>query len=76
MVLFHLIFTTIRPKIKVLIDLFLLCAHDLSTKMYDPLSFILSLFCAWPFDQKLMSSLIYLFYLYTTIRPKIKVLTD
>ena len=131
MVLFHLIFTTIRPKIRVLIDLFLLCAHDHSTKiygllsfifsfvydhstkiralidlfllfvhdhstkLYGPLSFILSLFCARPFDQKLGSlsfilsffgarpfdqklgaSLIYSFHLYTTIRPKIRILID
>ena len=45
MVLFHLIFrlcTTIRPKISVLFDLFLFCARDHSTKIYDSLSFILS----------------------------------
>ena len=45
MVLFHLIFllcTTIRPKIRVHTDLFLLFAHDHSTKVYGPLSFILS----------------------------------
>ena len=30
---------TIRPKNRVLIDLFLLFAHDHLTKMYDPLSF-------------------------------------
>ena len=45
MVLFHLIFlfyTTIRPKLRVLIDLFLLCAYDHSTEIYGPLSFILS----------------------------------
>ena len=33
---------TIRPKIRVLIDLFLSFTHDHSTKMYGPLSFILS----------------------------------
>ena len=46
MVLFQLILllcTTIRPKIRVVIDLFLLCAHDYSTDIYIPLSFILSL---------------------------------
>ena len=46
MVLFHLFFlfcTTIQPKIRSLIDLFLLFAGDHSTKIYDPLSFILSL---------------------------------
>ena len=44
MVFFHLIFlfcSTIRPKIRVLIDLFVLCARDHSTEIYDPLSFIL-----------------------------------
>ena len=42
MVLFHLTFllcTTIRPKIRVAIDLFLFCAHDHSTKIYGLLSF-------------------------------------
>ena len=34
---------TFRPKIRILIDLFLLFAHDNSTKIYGPLSFILSL---------------------------------
>ena len=34
---------TIRPKIGVVIDLFLLFAHDHSTKLYGLLSFILSL---------------------------------
>ena len=33
-------------------------------------------FSIWLFGQKLGSSLIYLFYLYTTIRPKIRVLID
>ena len=45
MVLFNLIFllcTSMRTKIRVLIDLFLLCAHDHLTKMYRPLSFTLS----------------------------------
>ena len=44
MVLFHLIFllyTTIRPKISVHTNLFLLFAHDHST--FGPLSLILSL---------------------------------
>ena len=47
MVLFHLLFsflcTTIPPKIRVLIDLFLLFAHDHSTKMYGSLSYFLPL---------------------------------
>ena len=44
--LFHFFYplcTTIRPKISVLIDLFLLFVRDHSTKLYGPLSFILSL---------------------------------
>ena len=44
MVLFHLILdTTIWPKIRVLIDLFLLYAHNHSTEIYGPFSFIFSL---------------------------------
>ena len=45
MVFFHLVFlqcTTIRPKIRVLNDLFLLFAHDHSTKIYGLLLVILS----------------------------------
>ena len=45
MAFFHLIFllyTTIRPKIRVLIDLFLLCEQNHSTEIYGPFSFILS----------------------------------
>ena len=60
-------------KIRVLIHLFRLFVHDHSTKFYGLLLFILSLFCARSFDQKLGSSSIYLFYLYMTIRPKIRV---
>ena len=41
--IFLLLCTTIRPKMKVLIDLFLLFAHDHSTKLYGPLSYILLL---------------------------------
>ena len=33
---------TIRPKIRVIINLFLLCVHDHSTEIYGPLSFVLS----------------------------------
>ena len=46
MVLFYLFFllcTTIRPKLRVFIDLFFILAHDHSTKLHGPLSFILSL---------------------------------
>ena len=53
----------------VLIDLFLLFAHDHSTNIYGPLSFIF-FFCARPSDQELWSSLIYFFYFQSTIRPK------
>ena len=72
MVPFHLIFllcTTIRPKIRVLIDLFLLFAHDHSTKIYDRLSFILSL-CT-TIRSKMIVPVNLFFYLYTTIRPKL-----
>ena len=55
-------------------DLFLLCAHDYSTKIYGPLSFILS--SMHNNSTKNWSSLIYLFYLYSTIRPKIRVLIN
>ena len=61
--------TTIRPEFRVPTDLFLLYAHDHSTKTYGPLPFNLS-FCARPFDQKLGSTLIYFFYLHRTIRQK------
>ena len=70
MVLFHLYFllcTTIRPKSRVAIDLFLSFAHEHSTKIYDLHLFFL---CARPFEQKLGSSLIYFFYLHTTIQQK------
>ena len=40
--LFFLFWTTIRPIIKVLIDLFRSFAQEYSTKIYGPLSFILS----------------------------------
>ena len=63
-VLFHLFFhlwTIIRPKIRVVIYLLLSFAHDHSTKIYDPLSFILSSCTERPFDQKLWSSLTYIF---------------
>ena len=75
MVLFHLIFllcSTIRPKIRSLIDLFLL----ITIRRKHTILFHLFFFCAKLFDQKLGSTLIYFFYLYTTIRPKIRVLID
>ena len=40
--IYFLLCTTIRPKIMVLIDVFHLFAYDHSTKIYGPLSFILS----------------------------------
>ena len=67
--------TSIRPEFRVPNDLFLLFTHDHSVKVYDLLSIII--FFAQPFDQKLGSKLIYyFFYLYTTIRPKIRVLIN
>ena len=63
--------TTIRPEFRAY--LFLLYAHDQSTKIYGPLSFNLS-FCARPFVQKSGSTLIYFFYLHTTIRQEYMVL--
>ena len=68
MILFYLFFllcTAIRPDIRVLIDLFRLFAQDHFSSF-----FVCSFFCAWPFDQKLGSSLIYFVYLHTTIRLK------
>ena len=53
---------------------FFLFANDHSTKIYDPPSFILALHT--PVGPKLKYSLIYLFYLYMTIQPNIRVLTD
>ena len=70
MVLFHLfcflLCTTIRLKITVLItNLFQLYAHDISTKTYDPLSFVFFF---------LGSSTISSFHFHTTVRPKYMVL--
>ena len=84
MVLFCLLFllcTAIRPKVRVLIDLFRSFPHDHSSEISGPLSFILSfvhlffLSLILSFvDQKLNSSLIYFFHLHATIRPKYLVL--
>ena len=67
--LFFLLWTTIGPKIRVLIDLiFFIC-----TRLFDQIiwsSFIYSFFSAQPFNQKLGSSLTYLFHFHTTIRQK------
>ena len=73
MVLFHLLFfkcTIIRPQISH-IDLF----SYLQTTIRPNYRGLFHLFflCARPFDQKLVSSLIYFFYLYMTIRPKLGV---
>ena len=78
MVLFHLFFLlhkTFRPKYMILIDLFLLFAHDHSTKIYGPLSFILS----FAIDRVRPKDMVFFhlfFLLCTTIRPKIMVLID
>ena len=50
------IHTTIQPEFRVPTELFILYACDLSKKIYS-----LLFFSAWPFDQKLGSSLIYFF---------------
>ena len=73
MVLFHLFLlecTTIRPKIRVCIDLFFYL-HTAVRPNYRVLFHLFySFFTARPFDQKLESSLIYFFHLHTTIREK------
>ena len=51
------IHTTIQPEFRVPTELFILYACDLSKKIYS-----LLFFSAWPFDQKLGSSLIYFFF--------------
>ena len=82
MVLFHLFFllcSIIRPRLRILTDLFLLFADDHSKKyivLFHLFSFIYYFFSARLFDQKLGSSLVYLFYLYTTTWSKIRVLID
>ena len=74
MVFFHLIFlfcTTIRPKIKVHTDFFFVYLHTTIQPNYRVLFHLFySFFSARSFDQKLGSSLIYLFHLHTTIRQK------
>ena len=50
------IHTTIQPEFRVPTELFILYACDLSKNIYS-----LLFFSAWPFDQKLGSSLIYFF---------------
>ena len=76
-------YTTIRPKVRVLINLFILFVHDHLTKIRVLIFYLhttirpnyrvffhllYSFFSAQPFDQKLGSSLIYFFHLLTTIR--------
>ena len=58
----------IRPKIRPLIDLFVLFAHDHLTKIYDHLSFTLSL-CT-TIQPKIRILINLFFYLWTTIQPK------
>ena len=73
MVLLHLVFlqcTTIRPKIRVHIDLFLYLHTTIRPNYRVPFHLFYSFFSARPFDQKLESSLIYFFRLHTTIRQK------
>ena len=87
--LFFLLFKTIRPKNKYLID-FYLFPHNYTTKIEDFTSFICNqpvhqkkrcffiyfFLCSHPFDQKLESSLIFLFFfnLHTTTPPKYMIL--
>ena len=47
-----MLYTTIRPKIRVFIYLFVLCAHDHSTQILW-FSYIYYFFCARPFDEDL-----------------------
>ena len=68
-------YTTIRSRLRVLTDLFLWFGHDHSTKKIWS-SFTYFFFSARPFDQNLGSSLIYFFYLCTTIQPKIRILIN
>ena len=77
MEIFHVIFllcTTIRLRFRVLNDLFLFLQTIFDKNIWS--SFIYSFFCARSFNQKLGSSLIYFFYLYTTIHPNIRVLLN
>ena len=90
MVLFHLfcflLCTTIRLKITVLItNLFQLYAHDISTKTYDPLSFVFfflgsSTISSFHFHTTVRPKYMVLYHLFfllcTTIRPRVRVLTD
>ena len=69
-ILAEAICTTIRPKIRVLIDLFLSFAQVHSAKIYDRLSFILSLSTT---IRPQIRVLINYFYLHTTIWPKLGV---
>ena len=62
-------------KARVFTDVFLLIVYDHSTKNICS-SFIYFFFCARQFDKKLDPSLICIFYLCTTIRPKIRVLIN
>ena len=64
MVLFHLIFllcTTIRPKIRLLINLFLLCVLDYSTEIYGLLSFVLSFVHNHSIKARVLTDLFLLF---------------
>ena len=64
--------TTIRPKIKALIDIYLSFAHDHSTEIYDLLYFVYSFF-VHDHSTKIRVLINLFFYLYTTIRPKLGV---
>ena len=64
MVLFHLFFllrTTIQPNIRVLVDLFLLFAHDHATKIYGPLPYIPPLYTTIRPKIRVLTNLFLLF---------------
>ena len=76
LVLVHLLFllwTTILPKIRCLIDLFRLFSQHHSSKIYGPRLFTFSSVHDHSV-KKIRSSLIHFFYFHTTTRPKYMVL--
>ena len=60
--------TTIRPRFRVLIDLFLSCAHEHSTEIYGPFSFHFLLYTTIRPRLRVHTDF-FVFYLYTAIRP-------
>ena len=90
MALFHLfcflLCTTNRLKIRILIiNLFQLYVHDISTKTYDPLSFVFfflgsSTISSFHFHRTVRPKYVVLYHLFfllcATIQPRVRVLTD